>query len=146
MDLETLAFWSIMSKILPDNVDDWFFNGKMKKFHVYNKSFTIRTIPIGMYMFVAWKTRGIWARRNDLDSNMFYEYISSLWSGVYWKSIGVETRLHKHTHIHKGIWTMLTVRKSYDLLALYLIYFLLFVGWYKQYGITLIPLRTSIVA
>ena len=54
--------------------------------------------------------------------------------------------MHKHIHIHKGIWTMLGVRWSHVLLALPFIVFLLFIGSYKQYGIILIPLRTSIVA
>ena len=60
---------------------------------------------------------------------------------TYWKSIGLEMRLHKHIHIHKGIWTVLGVRWSHALLALPFIVFLLFLGSYKQYGIILILLR-----
>ena len=55
-------------------------------------------------------------------------------------------RLHKHVHIHKGIWTMLMVRWSHALLALRFIVFLLFIGSDKQYGMILISFRTSIVA
>ena len=64
----------------------------------------------------------------------------------YWESIRPEMRLHRHIHIHKGIGTMLEVRWSRALLALPFIIFLLLFGSYKQHGITLIPLWTSIVA
>ena len=69
-----------------------------------------------------------------------------LGSSKCWKLIGLEMRLHKYIHIHQGICTMLGVRWSHALLVLCFIAFLLFFGSYKQYGITLIPLRTSVVA
>ena len=51
---------------------------------------------------------------------------------VDWKSIGLEMRLHKHRHIHKGIWTMLGVLIwSRALFALPFIVFLSF-HWFIQ--------------
>ena len=53
--------------------------------------------------------------------------------------------MHKQEHIHIHIWTMLGVRCSHDLLASPLIAFPLILGSYKQYWITLTPLRTNLV-
>ena len=62
---------------------------------------------------------------------------------TYWKSTWLEMRLHKHIHIHKGIWTIIGVRWSHVLLAFPFIVFS-FLDSYKQYGIYFIPLRQAL--
>ena len=57
----------------------------------------------------------------------------------------LQIRLHKPIHI-QGIWKMFGMRWTHAPFNLPFIRFILFIGIYKQYGITLIPLQTSIVA
>jgi hypothetical protein len=86
----------------------------------------------------------------SMDGVNPYEHMHAMqimWSIiVYWISIRLEMILHKHIDIQPSIWTILGVRWSHILLALPFIAFLLFIGSYKQYGMTLIPLRIIIVA
>ena len=60
----------------------------------------------------------LWHFSYTFQSSPNYTAHISMGRDPYWKSIGLEMRLHKHIHIHKGVWTMLGVRWSHALLAL----------------------------
>ena len=81
-----------------------------------------------------------WCRPNTLG----IVGLHSLGAHMYWKSIGLAIRLHKHIYIHKAIWIMFGVRWSRALLVLPFVAFLLFLDLYKQYGIIFIPLGPTL--